>query len=179
LIPQKGHGAYVDAGLFATLGVQPMLGRLISAEEDVKGGPPNVVLSYPFWRDFLDSDPHVLGKAIRLSDNSYTVIGVMRPDFTLPKELADVFREAQPKVVAVEASGVLDMEYTAVKMFAQLAKRQSQHGVQLWLIGMTPRVLAIVQRSPLGQLLGREGMHFNLEIAVARYLDDAALRDQT
>jgi hypothetical protein len=67
------------------------------------------------------------------------------------------------------------MEYTAVKMFAQLAKRQSQHGVQLWLIGMTPRVLAIIQRSPLGQLRGREGMHFNLEIAVARYLDGAAI----
>ena len=31
------------------------------------------------------------------------------------------------------------MEYTAVKMFAQLAERQSQHGVQLWLIGMTPQ----------------------------------------
>jgi putative ABC transport system permease protein len=89
--PVRVHGAYVDAGLLATLGVQPMLGRWISAEEDVKGGPRNVVLSYPFWRDFLGRDPHVLGKAIRLSDNSYTVIGVMPKDFTLPKELADVF----------------------------------------------------------------------------------------
>ncbi len=89
--PVRVHGAYVDAGLFTTLGAQPMLGRLISADEDVKGGPRNVVLSYPFWRDFLGSDPHVLGKAIRLSDNSYTVIGVMPRDFTLPKELADVF----------------------------------------------------------------------------------------
>lgn len=71
------------------------------------------------------------------------------------------------------------MEYTALKMFAQVAKRQSQHGVQLWLIGMTPRVLAIVQRSPLGQLLRREGMHFNLEIAVAHYLGDAAVWDQS
>ena len=70
---------------------QPMLGRWISADEDVKGGPRNVVLSYPFWRDFLGSDPHVLGRAIRLSDNSYTVIGVMPRDFTLPRELADVF----------------------------------------------------------------------------------------
>jgi SulP family sulfate permease len=93
-------------------------------------------------------------------------------------KIEPLVREAQPKVVAIEASGVLDMEYTAVKMFAQLAKKQSQHGVQLWLIGMTPRVLAIIQRSPLGQLLGREGMHFNLEIAVAHYLDDAAVRDQ-
>jgi putative ABC transport system permease protein len=89
--PARVHGAWVDAGLFTTLGAQPMLGRLISADEDVKGGPRNVVLSYPFWRDFLGSDPHVLGKAIRLSDNSYTVIGVMPRDFTLPKELADVF----------------------------------------------------------------------------------------
>lgn len=89
--PVRIHGAWVDAGLFATLGAQPMLGRLISADEDVKGGPRNVVLSYSFWRDFLGSDPHVLGKAIRLSDNSYTVIGVMPKDFTLPKERADVF----------------------------------------------------------------------------------------
>jgi putative ABC transport system permease protein len=89
--PVRVHGAYVDAGLFATLGVQPMLGRWISADEDVKGGPRNVVLTYPFWRDFLGHDPSVLGKAIRLSDNSYTVIGVMPRDFTLPRELADVF----------------------------------------------------------------------------------------
>jgi putative ABC transport system permease protein len=89
--PVRVHGAYVDAGLFATLGVQPMLGRLISADEDVKGGPRNVVLSYPFWRDFLGSDPHTLGRAIRLSDKTYTVIGVMPKDFALPKELADVF----------------------------------------------------------------------------------------
>ena len=89
--PVRVHSALVDAGLFATLGVQPTLGRWISAEEDVKGGPRNVVLSYPFWRDFLGGDPHVLGRAIRLSDNSYTVIGVMPKDFTLPQQLADVF----------------------------------------------------------------------------------------
>lgn len=89
--PVRVHGAYVDAGLFATLGIQPMLGRWISAEEDVKGGPRNVVVSYSFWRDFLAADPHVLGRAIRLSDNNYTVIGVMPKDFTLPRELADVF----------------------------------------------------------------------------------------
>ncbi len=120
-------------------------------------------------------------------DESFPGLLLLRPEgpiffanaAQIAHKIEPLVREAQPKVVAVEASGVLDMEYTAVKMFAQLAKRQSQHGVQLWLIGMTPRVLAIVQRSPLGQLLGREGMHFNLEIAVARYLDDAAVLDQS
>ena len=120
-------------------------------------------------------------------DESFQGLLLLRPEgpiffanaAQIAHKIEPLVREAQPKVVAVEASGVLDMEYTAVKMFAQLAKRQSQHGVQLWLIGMTPRVLAIIQRSPLGPLLGREGMHFNLEIAVARYLDDAAVRDQS
>ena len=119
-------------------------------------------------------------------DESFPGLLLLRPEgpifFANAAQIAHriepLVREAQPKIVAVDASGVLDIEYTAVKMFAQLAKRQSQHGVQLWLIGMTPRVLAIVQRSPLGQLLGREGMHFNLEIAIARYLDNAAVRDQ-
>jgi len=120
-------------------------------------------------------------------DESFPGLLLLRPEgpifFANAAQIAHkvepLVREAQPKVVAVEASGVLDMEYTAMKMFAQLAKRQSQHGVELWLIGMTPRVLAIVQRSPLGQLLGPEAMHFNLEIAVARYMEDAAVRDQS
>jgi sulfate permease, SulP family len=120
-------------------------------------------------------------------DESFPGLLLLRPEgpiffanaAQIAHKIKPLVREAQPKVVAVDASGVLDMEYTAVKMFAELAKRQSQHGVQLWLIGMTPRVLAIVQRSPLGQLLGREGMHFNLEIAVARYLGDATVSSQS
>ena len=93
-------------------------------------------------------------------------------------KIEPLVREMQPKVVAVDASGVLDMEYTALKMFAQVAKRQSQDGIQLWLVGMNPVVLAVVQRSPLGQMLRREGMHFNLEIAVGRYLRDELVREQ-
>jgi sulfate permease, SulP family len=118
-------------------------------------------------------------------DESFPGLLLLRPEgpiffanaAQIAHKIEPLVREAQPKVIAVEASGVLDMEYTAMKMFAQLAKRQSQHGIQLWLIGMTPRVLGIVQRSPLGTFLGREGMHFNLELAVARYLDEVALRD--
>ena len=119
-------------------------------------------------------------------DESFPGLLLLRPEgpiffanaAQIAHKIEPLVREAQPKVVAIEASGVLDMEYTAVKMFTQLAKRQRQHGVQLWLIGMTPRVLAIIQRSPLGQVLGREGMHFNLEIAVTRYLNDELAREQ-
>jgi MFS superfamily sulfate permease-like transporter len=78
--------------------------------------------------------------------------------------------EAQPRVLAVDLTAVLDMEYTALKMFAEATRRQLDRGIQVWLVGMNPGVLEIVQRSPLGKMLGREAMHFNLEIAVAKYL---------
>ena len=120
-------------------------------------------------------------------DESFPGLLLLRPEGPIffanaaqvAHKIEPLVRETQPKVVAVDASGILDMEYTALKMFAQVAKRQNQHGVQLWLIGMTPRVLTIVQRSPLGQLLRREGMHFNLEIAVARYLSHVAVCDES
>jgi MFS superfamily sulfate permease-like transporter len=85
-------------------------------------------------------------------------------------KIEPLIAEAQPRVLAVDLAAVLDLEYTALKMFADATRRQLDRGIQVWLVGMNPGVLAIVQRSPLGKMLGREAMHFNLEIAVAKYL---------
>ena len=78
--------------------------------------------------------------------------------------------EAQPKVVAIHLRGVPDLEYTALKMLTEGEKRQRERGVKLWLVGMTPNVLEVVERSPLGEALGLEAMYFNLEMAVGNYL---------
>ncbi len=77
--------------------------------------------------------------------------------------------EANPKVVAIDLRSVPDLEYTALKMLIEGEKRTREGGVELWLVGLNPEVLAVVQRSPLGPLLGRERMHFNLETAVTKY----------
>ncbi len=78
--------------------------------------------------------------------------------------------EAQPKVVALHLRGVPDLEYTALKTLTEAEKRQRERGVSLWLVGLNPGVLQMVQRSPLGASLGQEAMHFNVEMAVAKYL---------
>jgi len=78
--------------------------------------------------------------------------------------------EAQPKVVALHLRGVPDLEYTALKMLTDGEKRQRERGISLWLVGLTPGVLQMVQRSPLGKTLGREALHFKVEMAVAEYL---------
>jgi SulP family sulfate permease len=119
-------------------------------------------------------------------DESFPGLLLLRPEgpiffanaAQIAHKIEPLVRATKPKVIAVDASGIVDMEYTALKILAQVAKRQSQHGIQLWLIGMNPEVLAVVQRSPLGQILRREGMHFNLEIAVKRYLSDELVREQ-
>jgi high affinity sulfate transporter 1 len=76
---------------------------------------------------------------------------------------------ARPKVVALDLSGVFDLEYTALKMLTEAEMRQRENGVLLWLVGLTPEVLEMVRRTPLGETLGNERMFFNLEDAVRKY----------
>jgi MFS superfamily sulfate permease-like transporter len=85
---------------------------------------------------------------------------------------------AKPRVVLIDLSGVFDLEYTALKMLIESEKRQRDRGIILWLAGLNPDVFALVQRSPLGETLGRDRMHFNMEEAVAKYLEGLANKSQ-
>src|SRR6476646_7467620 len=89
--PVQVHAGYVSAGLLETLGVAPMMGRMIAPEEDVHGGPHHIVVSHRFWQEFLSADRNAVGRAVVLNGESYTVIGVMPRGFDLPEDHADVF----------------------------------------------------------------------------------------
>jgi putative ABC transport system permease protein len=126
--PVQVHAAYVNAGFLETLGVPPMFGRIISPEEDVQGGPRVAVVSYHFWRNYMNSDPRALGKTIPLSANSYAVIGVMPESFSPPREHADVFVSfwvAYPEAAPVR--GVHFMHaYWRLKPGATLTQAQAE-----------------------------------------------------
>jgi len=87
----------------------------------------------------------------------------------ITEKMKPLVAEARPKVVVIDLGGVFDLEYTALKMLAEAEQRHRERDVLLWLVGLNPGVLAMVQRSPLGGILGRERMFFNLEQAVAKY----------
>jgi predicted permease len=89
--PVQVRVGLINAGFLETLGVQPILGRVISSGEDVQGGPRLAMVSNHFWQNYLGSDPHAVGNTIQLGGNSYTVIGVMPASFAPPAEHADVF----------------------------------------------------------------------------------------
>ena len=92
----------------------------------------------------------------------------------IAQKMTQLVDEAKPKIVAIDLTGVYDLEYTALKMLIEGEKRLRESGVWLWLVGLNPRVLAMVQRSSLGESLGRERMHFTLEVAIDKYLASLA-----
>ncbi len=86
------------------------------------------------------------------------------------EKIRSLVEQWKPKVVAIDLSGVFDLEYTALKALIEAEKRLTERGISLWLVGLAPGVLKVVQRSSLGNTLGTDGLHFNLEIAVENYL---------
>jgi putative ABC transport system permease protein len=82
--PERIDGAWVTADFFATLGVQPALGRTFLTGEDIPGSTQTVVISDGFWRKYLASDPNVIDRQITLNLRPFTIIGVMPSGFSFP-----------------------------------------------------------------------------------------------
>ncbi len=78
--------AFVTAGVFESLGIQPTLGRAFRREDEAPGSRQVAVLSYEMWQRKYSRDANILGQVIRLDDNPVTVVGVMPPDFRLPED---------------------------------------------------------------------------------------------
>lgn len=93
--PEDIDMAFVSSGFLPTLGVDPMLGRLPSAEEDVAGAEPVIVLAEHLWKRRYGADPDIVGTRIEMDDQPHTVVGVMPagfrlhlpPDVNMPPEL--------------------------------------------------------------------------------------------
>ena len=83
--PMQLQIGQVTGGFFDTLGVRPERGRYITNEDDKNGAPFVVVLGHDLWVKQFNSDDQILGKAIGLSGNMYTVIGVMPATFVTPR----------------------------------------------------------------------------------------------
>jgi putative ABC transport system permease protein len=86
----------VTANLFDLLGVKPELGRGFSDAEDKPGAPPVALISHSLWERRFSSSSGVLGQAITLDNQSYSIIGVMPPRFEILQQAADVFLPFEP-----------------------------------------------------------------------------------
>lgn len=77
-------------GFFRALGVEPRLGRLLTAEEEQLGGPLAAVITDAFWRRQFGADRRGLGATLKFRERIYTIVGVLPPGFRFPAR-ADVY----------------------------------------------------------------------------------------
>jgi putative ABC transport system permease protein len=81
--PERVMGARASASVFPLLGISPLMGRTYTEEED-QPGRAIVVISFGLWQRKYGADPTILGRAIQLNRQPYTVIGVMPKAFEFP-----------------------------------------------------------------------------------------------
>ncbi|MBM4186208.1 MAG: FtsX-like permease family protein [Gemmatimonadetes bacterium] len=74
-------GGVVSPNLFGLLGAKPMLGRLLTEQDDRLGVGLATVISHEMWTNYLGRRPDIVGQTVKLSDSRYTVVGVMPPGF--------------------------------------------------------------------------------------------------
>jgi putative ABC transport system permease protein len=83
--PQKVQAFQVSANFFETVGVQPQVGRVFLPEEEEPGKDQEIILGHALWEQRYASDPHVIGKNIKVNGKSFTIVGVMSKGFDFPK----------------------------------------------------------------------------------------------
>ena len=136
-------GNWVSGEYFATLGVRPALGRLLSREDDVRGCPAIAVVSHAFWRSEFGSDPGAIGRTLSLDGHAHTVVGVTDPRFT------GVNTGIAGQVYAplcsreIHSEGVLDQRsHWNLQVMGRLASGQTLAPVQARLAAISPAVHA-------------------------------------
>ena len=121
--PERLAAARVTPNLFATLGVRPFVGRDFAAADGREGAASVAILSYPLWQRRFGGDPAIVGRTVRLDEQSFTVVGVMPKGFEFPwpgMPLSDK-AELWTPLVFTRAALAARAESYDVRMVARLA----------------------------------------------------------
>ncbi|HKS94902.1 MAG TPA: ABC transporter permease [Terriglobia bacterium] len=100
--PGRADGELVSGTFFSTLGVQPILGRALTPDDDRSGASPACVVSYGYWERRFGRDPAMVGQSITVNSVAVTIVGVGPPEFygVQPGRAVDVWLplHAQPQL---------------------------------------------------------------------------------
>jgi putative ABC transport system permease protein len=96
--PERLQGILITADAFRLLGVDAAVGRTLVAADDAPGADRVVVLGDKLWRRLFGADPGIVGRSLTLNGESYTVAGILPPDFLLPSQEAELAAPLAPEV---------------------------------------------------------------------------------
>jgi hypothetical protein len=83
--PERIGAVWSSSAMFSLLGLKPVLGRVFIPDDDAPGKGQAAILSYGLWQRRFGGDSNVIDRSITLDGESYTIVGVMASDFSLPK----------------------------------------------------------------------------------------------
>ena len=95
--PERVQGVRLSANVFSILGLRPLIGRTLVAEDDKNGAEPVVLLSYGVWARRYAKNPDVLGRFINVNGESRRIVGVLPSSFALPNLDTDIVVPLQPE----------------------------------------------------------------------------------
>src|SRR5262249_16522429 len=179
--PERFNGFSVSVDFFDALGAGAALGRTFQAGDDVAGREQVVVLKHSLWVRRFGADPGIVGKTLTLNGKTFTVIGVMPPDFNFPFNAVEMWApsvfDAKTKfdrsehflqVLGMLKPGVsvaqADAEIDAISRRAQRLYPETNAKIEHFVISMN-RDFSRVGRMFLPVLIGMVG--FTLLIACA------------
>jgi len=135
--PEHLWGLRLTGNLLPMLGIQPMLGRVFAPGEDQKGAEHEVVLSYKLWQRRFGGDRNVLGTAIHLDGEAYTIIGIMPPEFQFAPFWATRAELYVPDVLSDRAQ---KRDGNSLRVFARLKPNVSLQQARTEIAAITGRL---------------------------------------
>jgi putative ABC transport system permease protein len=130
--PEQVRGVHVTEGFFRLFGIPMMLGRAFTPQEDLPHGGKVVVLTYGLWQRRFGGDAAIVGKSLSLSNEPYTIVGVVGKDFVFDPE-EDIWLPFQFPPVSEDqnhyflVAGMLKPGFTVAQANAQLMAAAPQY----------------------------------------------------
>jgi putative ABC transport system permease protein len=118
--PREVRAGVVGGSYFEVMGLRPALGRLLEARDDGPNAAGAAVLTYRFWTTSLNSDPSVIGKAVRLGERSATIVGVLEPSVPYPAE-TEIIANVVTSPHHLSATMVTGRVHRMTELFGRLA----------------------------------------------------------
>src|SRR5579872_2473209 len=122
--PREIRAGVVGGTYFETMGLHPVLGRLLDARDDGPKAAGAVVLTYRFWMTALHGDPSVLGNAVRLESfgpaSTATIVGVLEPSIPYPAD-TEIIANIVTSPHHLSATMVTGRVHRMTELFGRLA----------------------------------------------------------
>ncbi len=118
--PREVRAGVVDGNYFQTMGLRPVLGRLLGPADDGPNAAGALVLTHRFWSTVLKGDANVLGKVVRLDSRSATVVGVLEPSIPYPAD-TEIIANVVTSPHHLSATMVTGRVHRMTELFGRLA----------------------------------------------------------